>query len=122
VAQLALQSGRHAARNILRSVRGQPRLPFVYKDRGSMATIGRNKAVAQLGRFRFSGIFAWWLWLFVHVLGLVELRRRVAVLLQWAWAYVSWQRSSRVILEVPVLPADPAASSHAKQRVLSTGT
>jgi NADH dehydrogenase len=122
VAQLALQSGRHAARNILRSVRGQPRVPFVYKDRGSMATIGRNKAVAQLGRFRFSGIFAWWLWLFVHVLGLVEYRRRVAVLLQWGWSYVSWQRSSRVILEVPVLPADPTTSSHATQRVLSTGS
>ena len=122
VAQLALQSGRHAARNILRSVRGQPRLPFVYKDRGSMATIGRNKAVAQLGRFRFSGIFAWWLWLFVHVLGLVEYRRRIAVLLQWGWSYVSWQRSSRVILEVPVLPADPTTSSHATQRVLSTGS
>jgi NADH:ubiquinone reductase (H+-translocating) len=122
VAQLAIQSGQHVARNILRSVRGEPRLPFVYKDRGSMATIGRNKAVAQLGRLRFSGVVAWWLWLFVHVLGLVELRRRLAVLVQWAWAYVSWQRSSRVILEVPVMPADPAASSHAKQRVLSTGT
>jgi NADH dehydrogenase len=122
VAQLALQSGRHAARNILRSVRGQRRLPFVYNDRGSMATIGRNKAVAQLGRFRFSGIFAWWLWLFVHVLGLVEYRRRIAVLLQWGWSYVSWQRSSRVILEVPVLPADPTTSSHATQRVLSTGS
>jgi NADH:ubiquinone reductase (H+-translocating) len=122
VAQLALQSGQHAARNVLRSVRGQARVPFVYKDRGSMATIGRNKAVAELGRFRFSGIFAWWLWLFVHVLGLVEFRRRVAVLLQWAWSYVSWQRSSRVILEVPVLPADPSTSSHATQRVLSTGS
>ncbi len=121
VAQLALQSGRHAARNVLCSVRGQPRTPFVYDDKGSMATIGRNRAVAEIGRFRFSGVFAWWLWLTVHLMGLVEFRRRLAVLFEWAWAYVSWQRSSRVILEVPVSPVDPSTSSHA-QRVLRTGS
>lgn len=122
VAQLALQSGRHAALNVLCSVRGQPRKPFAYVDKGSMATIGRNKAVAEIGRFRFTGVLAWWLWLTVHLMSLVEFRRRLAVLFEWAWAYLSWQRSSRVILEVPVSPGDPSVSSHAPQRVLRTGS
>ena len=112
VAQLAIQSGRHAARNIARSVQGESRLAFRYVDKGSMATIGRNKAVAQVGRFEFTGFIAWWLWLTVHVMALVEFRRRVAVLVEWGWAYFSWQRRSRVILEVPSEPADPRSSSH----------
>jgi len=122
VAQLAIQSGRQAALNVLCSVRGTPRRPFHYLDKGSMATIGRNKAVAEVGRFRFTGVVAWWLWLTVHLMSLVEFRRRMAVLFAWAWAYLSWQRSSRVILEVPVSPADPSVSSHAPQRVLRTGS
>jgi NADH dehydrogenase len=101
VAQLAIQSGRHVARNIVLSRRGRPRLPFRYVDKGSMATIGRNRAVAQLGRFHFSGIVAWWLWLTVHVLSLVGFRSRLSVLMEWAFAYFTWQRRSRVILEVP---------------------
>jgi len=122
VAQLAVQSGRHAARNVLCSVRGRPRAPFRYVDKGSMATIGRNKAVAQIGRFHFSGVLAWWLWLTVHLMSLVEFRRRVVVFFEWGWQYLSWQRSSRVILEVPVAPADPSVSSHEPQRVLRTGS
>jgi NADH dehydrogenase len=101
VAPLAVQSGRHAARNILQSIADKPRLPFSYTDKGSMATIGRNRAVAQLGRFRFSGILAWWTWLLVHVLSLVEFRSRLSVLMEWAFAYFTWQRRSRVILEIP---------------------
>ncbi len=101
VAQLAVQSGRHAARNIMYSVLGQPRAPFRYVDKGSMATIGRHKAVAQLGRFHFSGVVAWWLWLTVHLLALVGFRSRLAVLFEWAFSYFTWQRKSRVILEVP---------------------
>jgi NADH dehydrogenase len=112
VAQLALQSGQHAAKNIAASIEGKARSPFRYVDRGSMATIGRNRAVAQLGRFEFSGTVAWWLWLTVHVLALVEFRRRLAVLIEWAWAYFSWQRRSRVILEVPAEPTDPRSSSY----------
>lgn len=102
VAQLAIQSGRHVAKNIARTIRGGESQPFRYADKGSMAAIGRNKAVAQAGRFEVSGIVAWWLWLTVHVLFLVEYRSRVAVLLEWAWAYFTWQRRSRVILEVPL--------------------
>jgi NADH:ubiquinone reductase (H+-translocating) len=101
VAQLAMQSGRHAARNIILARAGQPRRPFKYVDKGSMATIGRNKAVAQLGRFQFSGMFAWWLWLTVHVLSLVGYRSRMSVIIEWAFSYFTWQRRSRVILEIP---------------------
>jgi NADH dehydrogenase len=112
VAQLATQSATIAARNIQNSIEGKPRVPFRYVDRGSMATIGRHRAVAQLGKFEFSGTVAWWLWLMVHVLALVEFRRRFAVLVEWAWAYFSWQRRSRVILEVPAEPIDPRTSSY----------
>ena len=104
VAQLAVQSGRHVAKNILLSVLEQPRQPFHYVDKGSMATIGRHKAVAQLGRFHFSGVVAWWLWLMVHLLALVGFRSRLSVLMEWAFAYFTWQRRSRVILEVPREP------------------
>ena len=101
VAQLAIQSGRHAARNLLLSIAGQARQPFRYVDKGSMATIGRQKAVAQIGRVQFKGFIAWLLWLTVHIVFLIEFRRRIAVLFEWAFAYLTWQRSSRVILEVP---------------------
>jgi NADH dehydrogenase len=101
VAQLALQSGEHAAKNIARSLHGLPRQAFAYVDKGSMATIGRNKAVAQIGRVQFSGFIAWLLWLTVHILFLVEVRRRLQVLSEWAWAYVTWHRGSRLIVDVP---------------------
>ncbi|MFT3927725.1 MAG: NAD(P)/FAD-dependent oxidoreductase [Myxococcales bacterium] len=101
VAPLAVQSGRHAAENIAADLANKPRRTFHYRDKGSMATIGRNKAVAQIGRFHFTGVLAWWLWLLVHVMSLVEFRSRLAVLVEWAWAYFTWQRRSRVILEVP---------------------
>jgi NADH dehydrogenase len=111
VAQLAVQSGRHAAKCILASVRGHVRRPFHYVDKGSMATIGRHKAVAQLGRFKFGGVFAWWTWLLVHVLALVGFRSRLSVLLEWAFSYFTWQRRSRVILEVPSEKHELAAPS-----------
>jgi NADH dehydrogenase len=101
VAQLAIQSGRHVARNIERAMHGLETRPFRYVDKGSLATIGRNKAVAQIGKLQLSGMLAWWLWLTVHVLFLVEFRSRIAVLFEWAWAYFTWSRRSRVILEVP---------------------
>ena len=104
VAQLALQSGRHIARTIRCTLAGKDRPPFHYTDKGSMATIGRNKAVAAIGRFHFSGFFAWWLWLVVHLRSLVDFRSRLGVLFEWAWAYFTWQRGSRVILEVPSEP------------------
>jgi NADH dehydrogenase len=111
VAQLAIQSGRHAAKNIRLSIAGRPRLPFRYVDKGSMATIGRNRAVAQIGRFKSSGIVAWWMWLSVHLLSLVGYRSRLSVLMEWAFAYFTSQRRSRVILEVPSAPPESAKPS-----------
>ena len=104
VAQLALQSGRYAADAIVRTVRGERREPFHYRDKGSMATIGRAKAIAEIGRFKVTGFVAWVLWLFIHVMFLVEFRNRVAVLMEWAYAYLTWARSSRVIIEPPRRP------------------
>ncbi len=121
VAQLALQSGRHAAHNVLcRIARRAPR-PFAYVDKGSMATIGRHRAVAQLGRFEFSGAIAWWLWLTVHLLGLVGFRRRLAVLFEWAWAYFTWQKPSRVILELPAQPVEPSNDPAQRARGSESG-
>ncbi len=97
VSPVAMQQGRHAARNILGMIEGRPPQKFWYWDKGSMATIGRNKAVADLGLVHFSGLPAWVVWLFVHVLFLVGYRNRMAVLFQWAWAYLSFNKGARLI-------------------------
>ena len=97
VAQVAIQMGRHAARNILRALEHQPYRPFVYKNLGNMATIGRASAIADFGRVRLRGWFAWLAWLFVHIMNLIGFRNRVVVLVQWAWAYFSYQRAIRLI-------------------------
>lgn len=97
VAQVALQGGRCAARNIARTLRGQPRKPFRYFNKGNMATIGRRSAILQRDRFKMKGVLAWMAWLFVHITFLIGYRNRVAVLLQWAWSYFTWQRGARLI-------------------------
>jgi NADH:ubiquinone reductase (H+-translocating) len=97
VAQVAIQMGRHAARSICRTIGGEPREPFRYRDYGNMATIGRAAAIADFGWLRLSGWTAWVAWLFLHIMKLVGFRNRLAVLLQWAWAYVTYQRSVRLI-------------------------
>lgn len=99
VAQVAMQQGRYVAGNILAWVRQDPvaREPFRYKDRGSMATIGRAEAVADLGRLQLSGWWAWVAWLFIHLMSLVTYENRVLVLIQWAWYYVWRRRSARLI-------------------------
>lgn len=107
VAQVALQSGEQSAANVLRAIRGEERLAFRYRDKGSMATIGRAKAIAEIGKTKLAGAFAWLMWLLIHVMFLVEFRNRVAVLMEWGYAYLTWQRSSRVILEAPPAPAPP---------------
>jgi NADH dehydrogenase len=101
VAQVAIQQGRHAARNILGTIAGKPRRPFKYRDYGNMATIGRAAAIADIGRIHISGWIAWVVWLFLHVMKLVGFRNRLAVLLQWAWAYFTYQRSARLITGDP---------------------
>jgi NADH dehydrogenase len=99
LAQVALQQGDLAARNILRAVRGEPPLRFHYRDRGTMATIGRRMAVAHVFGLQFSGSFAWALWLVVHLLAIIGLRNRALVLLNWAWNYVRYDRASRLVTD-----------------------
>ncbi len=97
VAQVAIQSGRWAGENISRTVKGEERTSFVYKDLGSMATIGRNAAVAEIGPFKLTGFPAWLTWVFIHIAWLIGFRNRVVVLIQWAWAYLTHGRSARLI-------------------------
>jgi NADH:ubiquinone reductase (H+-translocating) len=97
VSPVAMQQGRHAARNILLMIDGEKPRKFWYFDKGSMATIGRNKAVADLRFLHLVGMPAWLAWLFVHVIFLVGFRNRLAVLFQWAWAYLSFNKGARLI-------------------------
>ena len=99
VAQVAMQQAAHAARNILSTLAGRPRTPFTYHDFGNMAIIGRRSAIADLRGWRFSGTIAWLMWLFLHIFKLIGFRNRVSVMLQWALAYVTFQRSVRLITE-----------------------
>ena len=97
VAQTALQMGKHVARCLAADRRGAPRPRFRYRDLGSMATIGRSKAVVDVFGLRFGGPIAWLMWLFVHLMALVGFRNRIAVLAQWGWSYLSFQRNARLI-------------------------
>ena len=97
LAPVAIQQGQQAARNILLKCQGRPTRTFHYSDRGTMATIGRAKAIADLGAIRFSGFLAWIVWIFVHIFFLIGFRNRFVVLFNWAWAYITTQRSARLI-------------------------
>ncbi len=97
VAQVAIQQAAHAAANINRRIAGQPTRPFVYRNLGNLATIGRNSAVADLPRLRMKGRPAWLFWLFVHVFNLIGFRNRLSVMIQWASSYLTYQRSVRLI-------------------------
>lgn len=97
VAPAAMQQGRSAGRNIARSLAGKERVPFDYFNKGDLATIGRHKAVADFGRLRFGGRFAWWLWLTIHIMYLIGFRNRATVLIEWAYAYFTYQRGVRLI-------------------------
>ncbi len=104
LAPVAIQQGRFVAKNILHSVKGEPREEFHYWDKGTIATIGRAAAVAELGKVHVSGFPAWLLWLFVHLMYLVGFRNRLLVLIEWGWAYVTYQRSARLITGSNQLP------------------
>jgi NADH dehydrogenase len=97
VAPAAIQEGIHTARNLERALEGQPLRAFHYRDKGSLATIGRAVAVAEVGRVHLSGLIAWMAWLCIHIFYLIGFRNRLLVLLQWAWAYVTFQRGARLI-------------------------
>lgn len=122
IAPAAIQEGRHAAANIVRAVGGLPPLPFRYRDKGTLATIGRAAAVADLGRIRLTGLIAWLAWLVVHIYFLIGFRNRLLVLLQWAWSYVTSERGARLITE-PVSDqsrGEPAVSSPVRSDAASS--
>jgi NADH dehydrogenase len=105
VAQVAIQMGKHAARQVLRGIERQPYRPFQYNNLGNMATIGRNSAVADFGWMTLKGYFGWLAWLFVHILNLIGFRNRIVVMVQWAWSYFSYQRAIRLITgDLPPAP------------------
>ena len=97
VAPAAIQEGQHTAENLRRASEGQPLRAFHYRDKGSLATIGRAAAVADFGRLHLSGFIAWFAWLAIHVFFLIGFRNRFLVITQWAWAYVTYQRGARLI-------------------------
>jgi NADH dehydrogenase len=101
VAPVAIQQGKYAAKLIAARVRGRAMPPFHYRELANMATIGRSAAVADFGKFQFSGFVAWFLWLVVHLLNLISFRNRLLVLLQWGWNYLTYDRSARLITNPP---------------------
>ncbi|OYV74426.1 MAG: FAD-dependent oxidoreductase [Gemmatimonadetes bacterium 21-71-4] len=105
VAPAAMQSGRWAAANVMRRIAGKPTRAFRYLDKGDLATIGRYRAVARFGRLEVSGPLAWWLWLFVHILYLAGFRNRASVLVEWGYAFFTYQRGSRLITGLGRPPA-----------------
>jgi NADH dehydrogenase len=139
VAPAAIQSGRAAGENIARRAAGRPTLPFRYRDKGSLATIGRSAAVGQIGRLQISGFFAWWLWWCIHIAYLIGFRNRIVVMLGWAWQYFAFARGARLITGrtwepagagregaagsgAPFANAGPAASSGAPPAQRGAGT
>jgi NADH dehydrogenase len=97
VAQVAIQQGNWVGEMIARDLEKQPRRPFHYHDKGSLATIGRAAAVAKIGRLELSGYFAWLAWLFIHIFFLIGFRNRILVMIQWAWSYLTYERGARLI-------------------------
>jgi NADH dehydrogenase len=99
VAQVAIQQAKNLAKNFKHMAEGKPQKEFSYKDLGSMATVGRNKAVADFPKWKFAGFFAWLLWMFVHLMSLVGGKNRLFAFINWAWSYVTFDQSLRLILK-----------------------
>ena len=123
VAPAAIQEGKHAAMNIRRAIAGQPLLPFRYRDKGSLATIGRAAAVADFKRVKLSGFLAWWAWWAIHILFLIGFRSRLMVMFGWAWSYFTFQRGARLITGEPRGPSrrQPDAGAEKTARSRSAG-
>ncbi|MFD2288381.1 NAD(P)/FAD-dependent oxidoreductase [Pedobacter petrophilus] len=98
VAPVAIQQGHHLAKNLVNIIENKPLEPFKYFDKGSMATVGRNKAVVDIGKIRFQGVFAWFTWMFVHLMSLVGFRNKIIVFVNWLWSYFSYDRGTRLII------------------------
>lgn len=99
VAQPAIQQGKLLAKNILKIMRGENPVPFEYKDLGSMATVGRNLAVVDLPFWKFQGAFAWYVWMFVHLMSILGIKNKVMVFINWLWSYVTYDQSLRLIIK-----------------------
>lgn len=112
VAPVAIQQGKYVANLIRARLKNRPVEPFRYHDHGSMATIGRSAAIAQLGSWKFRGRIAWLLWLFIHLIQIVRFENRLLVLIQWAWNYITFNRSARLITDVG--RSKPVAAESAK--------
>ena len=104
LAPVAIQQGKHVANLIRRELAGQPRENFKYRDKGSLATIGRAAAVGQFGKIHISGFVAWLSWLFIHIFFLIGFRNRLLVMFQWAWSYLTYERGARLITGDNTLP------------------
>ena len=116
LAPVAMQQGRYVALLIRQGTEPGRRKPFVYANRGMLATIGRAQAVAQLGSFTFAGFFAWLLWCLVHIFFLIGFRNRVRVMLEWMWYYITFKPGARVIYNLAQLSHDPDRSGAGKER------
>jgi NADH dehydrogenase len=99
VAPAANQMGKLAAKNIRRLLAELPTLPFKYRDKGNLATIGRYRAIAEIGKVKLRGQIAWWFWLVIHLMYLATFRNRIIVLIEWAYSYITYQRGSRLLTE-----------------------
>ncbi|WP_370002072.1 NAD(P)/FAD-dependent oxidoreductase [Winogradskyella sp.] len=98
VAQPAIQQGKLLGNNLIKLINNKKMKPFIYKDKGSMATIGRNKAVVDLKHYKFGGFFAWFVWMFIHLMSLVGFRNRVIVLFKWSYNYINFDKAARLII------------------------
>lgn len=99
LASVAMQQGKHVAKNILNDIQGKPREPFQYLDKGQMATLGRKKAIAQINKLKFSGFLAWLIWLFIHVYYLIGFKNKLSVISQWSYAYFTFKKGARLIVD-----------------------
>ena len=100
VAPVAMQQGRFVAKQIARAIKNQPLANFIYRDKGSMATIGRHKAVVEVGPIRLSGVIAWYAWLWLHLFYLIGGRNKIGTMADWTWNYLTFDRGNRHIMDI----------------------
>ena len=98
VTQVAIQQANLLAGNLKRKLKGKPEKEFHYRDLGTMATIGRHLAVVELPFINFQGIFGWYVWMFIHLMGIVGVRNKLIIFVNWAWKYITYDQSTRLIL------------------------
>ena len=115
IAPVAIQQGKHVGRVIAARLRGDGReIPFVYFDKGTLATVGRSYAIADIHGVRLRGILGWLTWMGVHILYLIGFRNRLLVMMQWAWQYLTYQRGARLITHLDAEPAPPQTVGSAR--------